>query len=79
MKTITTIILSSIMGLGLYAMYDATMKARVAEQAQIKHSEHCLQVKMLILSEIESILATGKFPTASQQDEWAQLTMECPS
>lgn len=77
MKIFATIMLSGIMSLGLYAIYDATMKERAAEEVQAQHAEHCRQVNVLIIAEFDAIVAGGKFPTDTQQDRWRQLSVQC--
>lgn len=77
MKTMSLIILSAVMGLGAYALYDATMRERAAEAAHAQHVAHCEQGKALMLAEFDAIVGSGKFPTQAQQDYWVGLTAGC--
>lgn len=74
MKTITTIILSSIMGIGLYAIADRTWSAQQEKQS---HAQHCELVNQQVITEFDAIVASGKFPTQDQQDYWKTISQDC--
>lgn len=78
MRTFATIIMSALMSLGLYTIYQATMKERAEQAAHIRQAEHCERIKQTIFVEVDTTTASGKFPDAAQQDYWAQLMRECP-
>lgn len=74
MKTTLTIVLSSIMGIGLYAIADRTWSAQQEKQS---HAQHCNQVNEQVIRESDEVIAKGKFPTQDQTDNWRQLSEPC--
>lgn len=70
-------IITALLCLGLWALYEATTRERAAEAAHAQHVAHCEQVKALMLAEFDAIVGAGKFPTQVQQDYWVGLTAGC--
>lgn len=77
MKPMLYGLLAGCMGIGAYALVDATMKERAAAAAQAEHVAHCDRANALMLAEFDAIVGAGKFPTQAQQDYWVGLTAGC--
>lgn len=71
MKLVISSIISLIMGLGAYALVQATLKEREAQ------AEQCRKAYARMLSEFDAIVGSGKFPTQDQQDEWRNMMQGC--
>ena len=79
MKYLIYGVMTILMALGAYALYDATMQERAAEAAHAAQVAHCDQAKALMLAEFDAIVGSGKFPTQDQQERWVHLTAGCKS
>lgn len=77
MKPMLYGLLAGCMGIGIYALVDATMKERAAEAAQAEQVARCDRANALMLSEFDAIVGAGKFPTQQQQERWVHLTQGC--
>lgn len=77
MKTLAFLILGSLMGMGLLALVQASMKAQVEADAQVVQARHCEMVNQQIIREFDEIVDAKKFPTQDQQDYWRQMSQGC--
>lgn len=77
MKLLLASALGLLMGLGAYALVQATLKERDADRQYAAHLLHCQEVTALIIEEFDALLARGAVPTQDQQDRWRHVSVGC--
>lgn len=77
MRFVISSILGIIMGIGGYALVQATLKEREAKSAQAAELERCERTRAMMLSEFDEIVGRAKFPNQDQQDYWRQMMEGC--
>jgi len=77
MKTLAFIVLGCLMGIGAYALVQATMKEQAEDAARAAQARHCELVNQQIIREFDEIVDARKFPTQDQQDYWRQISAGC--
>ena len=77
MKTLAFILLGSLMGIGAYALVQATVKEQAEDAARAAQVRHCELVNQQIIREFDDIVDAKKFPSQDQQDYWRQISRGC--
>lgn len=77
MKTLAFILLGTLMGIGGFAMLQASTRAQAEDAAHDAQLRHCELVNQQIIAEFDAVIAKNKFPSQAQQDYWKQISAGC--